>query len=111
MNQQDRELRVILKELYLTGMLSLREVAGQFGMSYQTISNLLDKFGIKRRSIAKAFDTGEKYRNRGWLEKMYWGHQLSIKQISKISGYSEQLIWKWMSKLNVKRRPTKKVHD
>jgi len=107
--EQDKMLKSLLVYLYVKNKLSLREIAGQFGMCYDYIRVLLKKYGIKRRTIFQSLEgrypTKNKfYRDKVWLKYMYWQKGLSIREVAKISGFGRGAITKSMKRLNIKTR-------
>lgn len=45
------------------------------------------------------------YKNAKWLQKMYWVHEYSTRDIAKICGISQSALWWWIKKYNIKTRP------
>jgi len=104
--RQDLMLKSLLIYLYKKNKLSFREIAGQWGVTQSYIGQLLKRFNIKRRTISEATrgKGNELYADRKWLKEMYWKKGYSMGQMGEMLGCDRRLIWKWMNKLNVKRR-------
>ena len=46
----------------------------------------------------------EQYKNKDWLQKMYWGKELSREKIARLCGVAKGAILYWMKKYNIPRR-------
>ncbi|MCR4336015.1 MAG: LAGLIDADG family homing endonuclease [archaeon] len=96
-----------LKELYVNQKLSIVEVAKLCKRTPKTISKLMQKKGIKKRTFseqAKLSRKSFKYISEENLKELYWGSKLSTYQISEKVGCSPSGIFYKMKKFNIPLR-------
>lgn len=102
-----------LQKLYWQDDLSLEEIGKRFRVTGGSILYWMKNYGIPRKqSIWKLNKLAKKRRipipKRKYLYNLYWEKCLSTITIAKKFGVSQQLVYKWMKKLNLS---TRKPHD
>lgn len=96
-----------LEKEYLDNGRSTVEIANECNVTPNTIGYWMKKFGIPRRSHARATElasnNGERYKNKEWLVKKYFDEGETQEEIATEAGVAKTLITYWMNKHNIER--------
>lgn len=97
-----------LKAEYLNKEKSTVDIAEECKVGSSTIRRWLKKFSIARRGLSKAIslghDEGEKYKDKGWLIRQYWGLGKSTTDIAREADVDVKTVLFFMDKLDVPKR-------
>jgi len=96
-----------LQEQYHTKGRSTVDIAGELGVSPNTISNWIESHGIEKKSLSDALQTPPeyKYQDEDWLRSKYRGEELRASEIAEGFDCTPSTIRRWMQKHGIESRP------
>lgn len=95
-----------LREKYIAEGKSTSKIGDELGCSNVTITNWLDRHGIKTRDSGGA-PSDAPYKDKERLDELYHGEGLSAEQIAERLDCSKASVLRWMQKHGIDRRRQK----
>ena len=99
-----------LEQLYITQMLTTKEIANMYNVGSSTISSLLKKYDIKTRDSSSAKLKGKSLPTKKELEYLYIDKKLTPQEIADRYGVSVSVIRKYVKKYNIPSRSISQAH-